>query len=355
MDLPVQAGEKLSIIGPSGSGKTTSARCINWLERPSGGEILINGQPIDESRRVIGVWRCVDVELARMRARIGMVFQRFYLFPHLTALDNVAVGPIKVLRQPAADAGRDALTLLEKVGLAHKRDVYPEMLSGGQQQRVAIARALAMQPALMMFDEATSALDPELVGEVLTVIRQLATEGMTMLIVTHEMQFAEDISDRVIFMDHGQIVEEGPPHRIFRTAGAHTHTRIPARGDRSSGVSGGRAVNLGPWERFAAQFPYLMETLLLGVEMTIIVTLGGFVVAVAMGLLGAVLRTARLMVLRVIGTLYVDVFRAVPVLTQLFIIYFVGGLGLKLDPIPAAIIGFGINGGAYVTEVFRTG
>jgi polar amino acid transport system ATP-binding protein len=217
VDLTVRAGEKLSIIGPSGSGKTTLLRCINWLERPNAGEILINGQPIgarqSNGRRV----EMRDVELARMRARIGMVFQRFNLFPHLTALENVAIGPIKVLRQPPVEARREALALLDKVGLAHKRAVYPDMLSGGQQQRVAIARALAMQPALMLFDEATSALDPELVGEVLTVIRRLAAEGMTMVIVTHEMRFAEDISDRVIFMDHGLIVEEGPPHHIFRT------------------------------------------------------------------------------------------------------------------------------------------
>jgi polar amino acid transport system ATP-binding protein len=224
VDLAVRAGEKLAIIGPSGSGKTTLLRCVNWLERPSDGEILIDGEPIGErqsgGRRV----EMRDAELARMRARIGMVFQRFYLFPHLTALDNVAIGPIKVLRQPAGQARSEALALLEKVGLAHKRDDYPEMLSGGQQQRVAIARALAMRPELMLFDEATSALDPELIGEVLTVIRQLAAEGMTMVIVTHEMQFAEDISDRVIFMDHGSIVEEGPPHRLFRSP-QHARTR----------------------------------------------------------------------------------------------------------------------------------
>jgi len=224
IDLTVAAGEKLSIIGPSGSGKTTLLRCINWLERPSRGRILIDGQSIGE--RDVGGRRVEmrDAELARMRARIGMVFQRFNLFPHLTALENVAVGPIKVLRRPAAEARREALALLEKVGLAHKRDVHPDMLSGGQQQRVAIARALAMGPDLMLFDEATSALDPELVGEVLIVIRQLAAEGMTMIIVTHEMQFAEDISDRVIFMDHGQIVEEAPPHAIFRTP-EHARTR----------------------------------------------------------------------------------------------------------------------------------
>jgi ABC-type polar amino acid transport system ATPase subunit len=224
VDLQVRPGEKLSIIGPSGSGKTTLLRCINWLERPSDGEILIDDQPIGETRSGDRRIEMRDVELARMRARIGMVFQRFNLFPHLTALDNVAIGPIKVLRQSKQAARCDARALLDKVGLAHKCDVYPDMLSGGQQQRVAIARALAMQPTLMLFDEATSALDPELVGEVLTVIRRLAAEGMTMIIVTHEMQFAEDISDRVIFMDHGQIVEQGPPHQIFR-APAETRTR----------------------------------------------------------------------------------------------------------------------------------
>src|SRR5499427_2216084 len=221
VDLAVRAGEKLSIIGPSGSGKTTLLRCVNWLERPSDGEVLIDGEPIGEKQSAGRRVEMRDVELARMRARIGMVFQRFYLFPHLTALDNVAIGPIKVLRQPAARARSEALALLEKVGLAHKRDVYPEMLSGGQQQRVAIARALAMQPELMLFDEATSALDPELVGEVLTVIRQLAAEGMTMLIVTHEMGFAREAGDTLVFMDDGVVVESGPPREVI------SHPRNP--------------------------------------------------------------------------------------------------------------------------------
>src|SRR5499427_5115089 len=216
VDLAVRAGEKLSIIGPSGSGKTTLLRCVNWLERPSHGEILIDGEPIGEKQSGGRRVEIRDAELARMRARIGMVFQRFYLFPHLTALDNVAIGPIKVLRQSAARARSEALALLDKVGLAHKRDVYPEMLSGGQQQRVAIARALAMQPALMLFDEATSALDPELVGEVLKVMRQLAEEGMTMVVVTHEMSFAREVADRVIFMDGGKIVEQGPPRDVLQ-------------------------------------------------------------------------------------------------------------------------------------------
>ncbi len=224
IDLDIEAGEKVSIIGPSGSGKTTLLRCINWLERPSSGQILINGRAIGE--RVEGGRRIEmrDRELARMRARIGMVFQRFNLFPHLTALENVSVGPIKVLGRSPEKARREAAALLEKVGLAHKKDVYPEMLSGGQQQRVAIARALGMRPALMLFDEPTSSLDPELVGEVLAVMRQLAAEGMTMIIVSHEMQFAEDVSDRVVFMDHGRILEQGEPHAMFRSP-SHPRTR----------------------------------------------------------------------------------------------------------------------------------
>jgi ABC-type polar amino acid transport system ATPase subunit len=224
IDLDVAAGEKVSIIGPSGSGKTTLLRCINWLERPNSGQVLIDGQPIGERRAGERRIEMRDRELARMRARIGMVFQRFNLFPHLTAWENVAVGPIKVLGRPPVEARREAAALLEKVGLAHKRGVYPEMLSGGQQQRVAIARALAMRPALILFDEPTSSLDPELVGEVLAVMRQLAAEGMTMIIVSHEMQFAEDVSDRVVFMDHGRILEQGRPHAIFR-APEHPRTR----------------------------------------------------------------------------------------------------------------------------------
>jgi len=224
INLEVAVGERLSIIGPSGSGKTTLLRCINHLEKPSGGHVYIDGELVGE-KVVDGRYiEMKDREVARLRARIGMVFQRFNLFPHLTALENIMIGPVKVLRMPAAQAEAAAVELLRKVGLAHKRDDYPEMLSGGQQQRVAIARALAMRPELMLFDEATSALDPELVGEVLNVMRQLASEGMTMIIVTHEMQFAEDVSDRVIFMDDGQIVEEGPPHDLFRSP-SHRRTQ----------------------------------------------------------------------------------------------------------------------------------
>ena len=222
--LDVAAGETITIIGPSGSGKTTLLRCINYLERPTSGHVYIEDRLIGE-RQVDGRFVHVgDRELARERTEIGMVFQRFNLWPHLTALQNVTLGPTRVLKKPARQAEEEGRALLDKVGLGHKIDEYPERLSGGQQQRVAIARALAMQPKLLLFDEPTSALDPELIGEVLNVMRALAREGRTMLVVTHEMRFAQDVSDRVIFMDHGVIVEEGPPATVF-TAATHERTR----------------------------------------------------------------------------------------------------------------------------------
>jgi ABC-type polar amino acid transport system ATPase subunit len=215
VSLNVARGEKVSIIGPSGSGKTTLLRCINYLEKPSAGHIYIDGTLIGEKKVGERFVHLTDRELAKERQEIGFVFQRFNLFPHLTALGNVTVAPMRVVglsREAAEALGRE---MLQKVGLAHKADEYPERLSGGQQQRVAIARVLAMQPKLMLFDEATSALDPELIGEVLRVIRQLADEGATMVIVTHEIQFAGEVSDRVIFMDQGKIVEQGPPKEVL--------------------------------------------------------------------------------------------------------------------------------------------
>jgi ABC-type polar amino acid transport system ATPase subunit len=224
IDLSVRVGEKVAIIGPSGSGKTTLLRCIAHLERPSSGYVEIGSERIGE-KLVDGRWREMsDREIARIRTGIGMVFQRFNLFPHLTALENVMLGPTRVLKQSRAQAEPIARGLLRKVGLAHKAAEYPERLSGGQQQRVAIARSLAMQPRLMLFDEATSALDPELIGEVLNVMRDLARDGMTMLIVTHEMQFAEDVADRVVFMDHGAIVDQGRPRELFRSP-SHPRTQ----------------------------------------------------------------------------------------------------------------------------------
>jgi ABC-type polar amino acid transport system ATPase subunit len=229
IDLKVQAGEKISLIGPSGSGKTTLLRCVNYLEEPTSGDIHVDGQLMGQ--RLVGQRRVPlpDRELARLRASIGMVFQRFNLFAHLTVLQNIMLGPVKVLGRPRDEVAALARELLAKVGLHGKENAYPEQLSGGQQQRVAIARALAMKPKLMLFDEATSALDPELVGEVLAVMHQLAEEGMTMIIVTHEMRFAEQVSDQVVFMADGVVVEQGPPRQIFRdSAVARTRTFIRA-------------------------------------------------------------------------------------------------------------------------------
>src|SRR5437899_7908242 len=200
IDLEIMRGETVSVIGPSGSGKTTLLRCINYLEKPSGGEIHIDGKLIGVRPSNGGYVHLSDRELAEERREIGFVFQRFNLFPHLTALENVSIAPRKVLGLSRNEAEERSSRMLEKVGLAHKAAEYPERLSGGQQQRVAIARALAMQPKLLLFDEPTSALDPELIHEVLHVMRQLAREGRTMLVVTHEMQFAGDVSERVIFM-----------------------------------------------------------------------------------------------------------------------------------------------------------
>jgi ABC-type polar amino acid transport system ATPase subunit len=214
VNLEVARGEVVVIIGPSGSGKSTFLRCLNRLEEPSRGRIWLEGTDITDRR----------VNLPRVRRQIGMVFQHFNLFPHRTALENVMEGPRTVLRVGREEARTRARQLLVKVGLADKVDVKPSTLSGGQQQRVAIARALAMDPKVMLFDEVTSALDPELVGEVLTVMKQLADEGMTMLVVTHEMHFGEKVADRVVMFDEGVIIEEGPPKRVF-TRADHERTR----------------------------------------------------------------------------------------------------------------------------------
>ena len=203
IDQNVDEGEVLCIVGPSGSGKSTMLRCINRLEEPTGGEIYIDGELITEKN------------LDRIRTKMGMVFQQFNLFPHMSVLDNLTCGPINVKKENKADAEKKALDLLARVGLADKADQFPRNLSGGQQQRVAIARALAMDPEVMLFDEPTSALDPEMVGEVLDVMKTLAREGMTMVVVTHEMGFAKEVADKVIFMDGGYIVEQGTPEEVL--------------------------------------------------------------------------------------------------------------------------------------------
>ena len=213
--MDVGRGEVVVIIGPSGSGKTTFLRCINHLERVDGGKIYVDGELVGYREKNGRLVEDREAEVARKRAAIGMVFQRFNLFPHLTALGNVVEAPLRVKKLPRREADELGRGLLQKVGLAEKLNAYPSQLSGGQQQRVAIARALAMQPKLMLFDEATSALDPELVGEVLEVMKSLAREGMTMIVVSHEMGFAREVADRIVFMDEGVIMEEGPPEELF--------------------------------------------------------------------------------------------------------------------------------------------
>ncbi|HLZ22981.1 MAG TPA: amino acid ABC transporter ATP-binding protein [Ktedonobacterales bacterium] len=216
VSMRVRKGEVVCIIGPSGSGKTTFLRCINHLEKINSGRIYVEGHLIGYRELPDGrIVEDSEKNIAQLRAEIGMVFQRFNLFPHMTALQNIMEAPCQVKGIASDQMEGKARALLKKVGLEYKADAYPARLSGGQQQRVAIARALAMDPKLMLFDEATSALDPELVGEVLKVMRQLAEEGMTMVVVTHEMGFAREVADRVIFMDGGVIVEEGQPAQIF--------------------------------------------------------------------------------------------------------------------------------------------
>ncbi|MBC2283357.1 amino acid ABC transporter ATP-binding protein [Listeria booriae] len=205
IDIEVAQGEVVVVIGPSGSGKSTFLRCLNLLEQPTGGVIEFEGTNLTDK----------NVNINELRQRMGMVFQSFNLFPHKTVLENLTLAPLKVKGETAESAKKHALELLEKVGLADKAGSYPSSLSGGQKQRVAIARALAMNPDVMLFDEPTSALDPEMVGEVLQVMKSLAKEGMTMVVVTHEMGFAKEVADRVIFMDGGYIQEEGTPEQIF--------------------------------------------------------------------------------------------------------------------------------------------
>jgi polar amino acid transport system ATP-binding protein len=215
VDLEVQRGEVVCLLGPSGSGKTTFLRLINQMEVLTGGRIWVGGELIGVEERKGKLHVRKDADIARQRSRIGMVFQRFNLFPHMTALQNVIEAPTRVRRVSRATATAEAMDLLGRVGLADRASFYPSQLSGGQQQRVAIARALAMKPELMLFDEPTSALDPELVGEVLKVMSQLASEGTTMIVVTHEMGFAREAADRVVFMDQGVVVEEGPPAEVL--------------------------------------------------------------------------------------------------------------------------------------------
>jgi polar amino acid transport system ATP-binding protein len=215
IDLEVTPGEVMCVIGPSGSGKSTFLRCINHLEKIDAGRLWVDGELVGYQQKGDKLYELRDREVARKRREIGMVFQRFNLFPHMTALENVMEAPVQVRREPRSEVRERARALLEQVGLAEKASAYPNQLSGGQQQRVAIARALAMKPKLMLFDEPTSALDPELVGDVLEVMRQLAEDGMTMVVVTHEMGFAREVGDSLVFMDGGVVVEKGQPREVI--------------------------------------------------------------------------------------------------------------------------------------------
>jgi polar amino acid transport system ATP-binding protein len=224
IDLEVQPGEVMCVIGPSGSGKSTFLRCINHLEKIDAGRLSVNGHLVGYRERGGKLHEMRESEVAAQRREIGMVFQRFNLFPHMTALENVMEAPVQVRGEPKPAVRERALGLLERVGLSDKVSSYPSQLSGGQQQRVAIARALAMEPKLMLFDEPTSALDPELVGDVLDVMRQLALDGMTMVVVTHEMGFAREVGDSLVFMDGGVIVEQGRPREVL-TEPQHQRTQ----------------------------------------------------------------------------------------------------------------------------------
>jgi polar amino acid transport system ATP-binding protein len=224
IDLEIEARQVVAIIGPSGSGKSTVLRCLNFLEAPTSGDIMIDGALLGYKDTGAGRRRLKEADLNRQRAEIGMVFQSFNLWPHRTVLENIIEAPILVRRMPRAIAIETARRLLDRVGLLHKQDAHPSTLSGGQQQRVAIARSLAMQPKIMLLDEVTSALDPETVREVLDVVKDLAHEGMTMVLVTHEMAFAREVAHRIVFMDEGLILEDAPPAQFF-SAPVHPRAR----------------------------------------------------------------------------------------------------------------------------------
>jgi polar amino acid transport system ATP-binding protein len=224
IDLEVHRGQVVCLLGPSGAGKSTFLRCLNHLETIDAGQVWVDGEPIGFKLRGGKLYELREKDVARQRRDIGMVFQRFNLFGHRTALENVVEGPVRVLGTNPSQARAEALELLDRVGLAHRADAYPAQLSGGQQQRVAIARSLAMKPKLMLFDEPTSALDPELVGEVLAVMGTLAREGMTMVVVTHEMAFAAEAADEVVFLADGAVVETGPPEIVLKNP-EHERTR----------------------------------------------------------------------------------------------------------------------------------
>jgi polar amino acid transport system ATP-binding protein len=241
IDMTLERGETVCVLGPSGAGKSTLLRCLNWLEKPDAGVIRLGGERI--GLHTGGNVPMRDAELSRMRTRMGMVFQHFALWPHMTVLQNLMEAPVHVQRRPRAKVRAEAEALLEKVGLSDKRDAFPARLSGGQKQRVGIARALAMHPELLLFDEPTSALDPELVGEVLSVMQDLRRDGMTMLIVTHEMGFAREAANRIVFIDRGRLVEEAAPEHFFTAPRTDRARQFLAR---YAGTSSGSTLSRMP-------------------------------------------------------------------------------------------------------------
>lgn len=334
VSFSLEKGETKVVIGPSGTGKSTLLRCINRLTPPDKGRVLLDGEDVTHPKSNIN----------KLRAQMGFVFQDFNLFAHLTALGNVRLGPMKVKGMKKDAATKLAMEELARVGLADKADAYPAQLSGGQQQRVSIARALAMSPKLILFDEPTSALDPELIGEVLTVMIELAKEGMTMLVVSHEMGFARSVADEIIFMEHGVIVEQGPRSAVQR-AQARPHRGVPAQDHRA--LRGDGLMELVfEWN----WLPQLANGLVITIEITVIC----IAIGIVLGLFLAMARVYGSRWLSLPAAIYIQFFRGTPLLVQLFLVYF--GLptwGISLPPILSGILALGLNTAAYQAEYFR--
>ncbi len=338
IDLKVAPQELVFIIGPSGSGKSTLLRCCNRLEEPTSGAIIFGG--VDLMAR--------STDINAMRRKIGMVFQSFNLYPHMTALGNVTLALRKVVGKSRSEAETRGMAALDRVGLAAKAKSYPSELSGGQQQRVAIARALALEPAMMLFDEPTSALDPELVGSVLAVMRELKAAGMTMLVVSHEMRFARDAADRVIFVDHGLMVEEGPPDQIFGES----------EGDADEGLHrGADAVNafLETFFKPSLIAQYL-PSILKGVVVTIEIALAVVITGLALGLLLAVIRSFQIKLLNALIVVYVDMFRALPPLVIVLLVYFgLPNVGIVIPSFAVLWLVLSLVLAAFAEEIFWAG